>query len=90
MKNEHGVEVVAAVGGRYTIPKICSLCKHHEYEIGEMGTVLCGSYCAANLWFPTKKGTCKKFIPYRHLFVSEEDFEKELKSTSQEATTTPR
>lgn len=79
MKNKHGVEMVPAVGGRYKIPKICSLCKHHDYEIGEMGTVLCGSYCSKNLWFPTKKGTCKLFTPWQPLFMLKEAFEKALK-----------
>jgi hypothetical protein len=78
MKNKNGVEVVPAVGGRYNIPIICSICKHHEYEIGEMGTVLCGSYCAKNLWFPTKKGTCKLFEKWQPLFMKKEHFQEIL------------
>lgn len=81
IRNKHGVPITLDISGRYYIPVICSFCKHEDHEIGEMGTVLCGSYCTKNVWFPTKKGTCKFFVAQKPLFMEEEEFQNILLET---------
>lgn len=49
------------------IPDICYSCQNHDYgESGEYGGKLSPDYCMANVWWPTKKGTCGKYDGYRY------------------------
>lgn len=43
------------------VPKVCVECPEFDYgEYGDYGNLLSGPYCEANIWFPTRKGTCKR------------------------------
>jgi hypothetical protein len=52
--NKNGVRVSSQ-----GIPACCLNCHHYEYEWSEWGHETY-RYCVKNIWFPTKKGTCKK------------------------------
>ena len=42
------------------IPKICRSCRHFDSDYDEyMG--ISSWFCNKNVWWPTKKGTCKKW-----------------------------
>lgn len=44
------------------IPNVCLSCANFEHgELGDYGSVLSPPYCAANVWWPTRKGTCGKW-----------------------------
>lgn len=44
------------------IPVLCFSCNNFEVgEYGDMGSKLSPDYCLANVWWPTKQGTCKKY-----------------------------
>lgn len=42
------------------VPKVCLDCPFYDAgEYGEYGSKLSFPYCERNVWFPTRKGTCK-------------------------------
>jgi hypothetical protein len=42
------------------VPLCCVDCPFFDHgEFGDYGQLLSGPYCTSNLWFPTKKGSCK-------------------------------
>ncbi len=46
------------------MPDCCNNCQHFDWDWSEYSgkTYV---YCALNIWFPTKKNTCKKQKPYK-------------------------
>jgi len=68
MKNKHGVEGeevwdIYCSPPLLFIPNICCKCTNFDTEWSEvsMGET---HYCEKNIWFPSKKGTCKKYNGY--------------------------
>lgn len=48
------------------VPLCCLDCRNYDPgEYGDYGSLLSGPYCEKNVFFPTKKGTCKKQEPWR-------------------------
>ena len=45
-----------------SIPKCCRNCHNLDWDVDYFDTTY--HYCKKNVWFPTKKQTCKKQIPY--------------------------
>ena len=42
------------------VPRVCCGCPHLDQgEHGDYGDLLSVPFCERNVWFPTKKGTCK-------------------------------
>lgn len=74
-KNKHGVEVIEYTTGHYghydkdgkwrdnnpiMIPLCCTQCFNFDPgEVGDYGERLTPPWCLKNVFFPTKKGTCK-------------------------------
>jgi hypothetical protein len=45
---------------RIFVPAVCSTCRFFDPgEYGDYGEHLSPPYCEKNVWFPTRKGTCK-------------------------------
>lgn len=43
------------------VPECCFSCKYFDDgERGEYGDILTPPYCTINIWFPIRKGQCKK------------------------------
>lgn len=74
VKNKHGVEGKYKGLGRFVkldknfnktpdqydfIPKCCLECGNLDVELGDYGSQLTPYYCEKNIFFPTKKGTCR-------------------------------
>lgn len=77
--NKHGVEVVMSNTGHFgrtdengywrdhlplEVPVICTSCKFFEREEWSDGDTLAPPCCARNVFFPTRKGSCKV---YKHV-----------------------
>ena len=43
-------------------PKCCRNCQNFDCDVDYFDTTY--HYCKKNVWFPTKKQTCKKQMPY--------------------------
>jgi hypothetical protein len=60
VKNEYGVE--GEYDGDIFIPQICTSCQHYSGpEYGDYGTQYSWPYCMLGLFFPTRRGTCKRY-----------------------------
>lgn len=75
MKNKHGVEIVLSNSGRFgyldettgyfkthnpiEVPVLCTHCKFFEHAEYSEGETLAPPCCRKNIYFPTRKGTCK-------------------------------
>lgn len=61
-----GSHFVASDGKRTMfVPMICFSCRNYDPgEYGDYGSKLSPAYCEANVWWPTRKGTCKKYRGY--------------------------
>lgn len=43
------------------VPRCCIECSNYDMgEYGDYGNLLSGPTCSENVWFPVRKGTCKK------------------------------
>jgi hypothetical protein len=61
--NKHGVEcvLVETEKGFGKVPLCCIVCDYFTFpETGEYGSVYGGPDCEKFLFFPTKKGSCKR------------------------------
>lgn len=55
------VEKGAPGHGSIFVPNVCLDCPLLDGgEFGDYGSQLSPPYCMANVWFPTRKGTCKR------------------------------
>ena len=63
--NKHGIKGKLYFNGIF-IPKCCDDCKHckEEYPDNDDSTAPPFVYCNINIFFPTKKGTCKKQLKW--------------------------
>lgn len=70
--NKHGVQgVKESIGNHFIssngstsmfVPLICTNCDNYDPgEYGDYGSKLSPPYCEANVWFPTRTGTCGKY-----------------------------
>lgn len=60
MKNKNNVEgrqIMTHYGFQF-IPECCDDCQHLDYDSDDYHILF--YYCLKNIWFPTKKGVCKK------------------------------
>lgn len=56
-------ELIYETNAHVEVPECCVSCDHFEVDYGEFMTQLSPPYCCLNIWFPRKKGTCKKRKP---------------------------
>lgn len=64
--NRHGVLLVMA--GKDAVPIICVSCTNYDPGEFEDGYRLTGPWCNANVWFPTRRGTCGKYQGWRYVW----------------------
>lgn len=50
------------------VPYVCLMCWNYDPGEYEEGSLISGPYCGINLWFPTRKGTCKRVDPRTNFY----------------------
>jgi hypothetical protein len=48
----------------FELPACCQNCQNYDWDYNEWSDSY-GYYCLKNVWWPLKKQTCKKQVPYK-------------------------